>query len=91
MVPSENEVAIAKTRWNDVVLDSLKKGYSLYTGKCGRCHELYKPGDYTEDEWEDILPKMSRKAKITKGEEELIRRFVITRSIFTISKRKQSQ
>jgi hypothetical protein len=86
-LPTEQEVSLAKKEWKDVDLISLRTGCSLYSGKCGRCHELYKPGEYSEDDWADILPHMARKAKITDAEQELIRRFILTRRTYTLSKK----
>jgi hypothetical protein len=77
--PPENEVSIAQKRWPEADSVSLHNGFALYSGKCNRCHELYKPLEYTEEEWDDVLPKMARKAHISPEEKELIRRYLFTR------------
>lgn len=87
-VPSIEEVTIAKKQWSDADLNSLKSGFKLYNGKCGKCHELYKPEEYSEDDWIDILPKMSRKAHLNTDEQDLIRHFLLTRRVYILKKNK---
>lgn len=44
-------------------------GYSLYTSRCGRCHKLKTVDNYSQDQWDGILPRMAAKAKL-EGEQE---------------------
>jgi hypothetical protein len=88
-LPSSAEEAIAKKQWSDADLNSLKSGFRLYNGKCGKCHELYKPEEYSEDDWFDILPKMSRKAHLSGDEQDLIKRFLLTRRIYALERKKK--
>jgi hypothetical protein len=88
-IPADKEVAIAQRQWADCDLNALKAGYQLYQAKCDRCHELYKPEAYSEDEWEDILPKMSRKAHISAEEQTSIRHYLLTRRIYILETRKK--
>jgi cytochrome c2 len=39
-------------------------GKTVFTAKCGTCHELKNPGDYTAQQWTPIVKEMSRKAKL---------------------------
>jgi hypothetical protein len=39
-------------------------GKVVFTAKCGTCHELKNPGDYTAQQWTPIVKEMSRKAKL---------------------------
>ncbi|CAN5512154.1 hypothetical protein BH11BAC2_BH11BAC2_15720 [soil metagenome] len=50
----------------------LKKGYDLYTTKCGRCHKLVSPSRYNATQWTYHVNKMQPKAKITDSEKTLI-------------------
>jgi mono/diheme cytochrome c family protein len=57
-----------QTLQNQPAADSaaIKAGQELYTMKCQKCHRLHKPGEFTQDKWENkVLPKMSKKAKLT--------------------------
>lgn len=40
-------------------------GQKLYTGKCGRCHELYNPAHYDDEQWNRWLYKMGQKARLS--------------------------
>lgn len=40
-------------------------GKELYENRCGKCHKLFTPSDYTVTKWPGILNRMQNKAKIT--------------------------
>lgn len=66
--------------------DVVQMGFQVYIDKCSQCHKLYKPGKYVQSEWEkDILPKESKKAKLS--DEELMQ---IKTYIYAFSKDKQN-
>lgn len=45
---------------------AINAGKELYGMKCKKCHRLHKPDEYTQEKWENkVLPKMSKKAKLT--------------------------
>ncbi|MCZ8196519.1 MAG: cytochrome c [Flavobacterium sp.] len=43
-----------------------------YENNCAKCHELFKPKDYTAEQWKPILLSMQKKANITDQEREKI-------------------
>lgn len=43
----------------------LAEGKSLYEGSCARCHQLYKPSDYTAEAWKPIVSRMQQKAQLS--------------------------
>jgi hypothetical protein len=43
-------------------------GQATYTAKCGRCHGLKNPGDFTSSDWVPILDKMAVKAHLDSTE-----------------------
>ena len=58
----------------------VEAGHAIYTGaqKCARCHRPRPVSDYTADEWSDsILPRMSRKAKLTDVERQDVLEYVL--------------
>ena len=77
--PTMEDVDSAKKKWNDASLDQLNKGYSLYVAKCGACHFLYKPSQFTESKWLEMFPKMKLKAKLNDEQIDLIMKYVITK------------
>jgi cytochrome c5 len=46
-----------------VVLNSMY-GKETFEAKCGSCHNLNKPSDYTFKEWNPILDRMAKKADL---------------------------
>ena len=44
--------------------EELAEGKSLYENSCARCHKLYEPKKFTQEEWKPILVRMQKKAKL---------------------------
>lgn len=42
----------------------LAEGKSLYENSCARCHKLYEPKKFNQEEWKPILVSMQKKAKL---------------------------
>jgi nitrate/TMAO reductase-like tetraheme cytochrome c subunit len=63
-----------------VSTDSLMMGRTLYVNHCGSCHNLHLPEQYTRSHWEDEIPDMQDKAKISDKEAKLITNFLLARS-----------
>ena len=53
----------------------LKKAAKLDKGKCYRCHKPYDPRQYSAEEWDEWMDKMSRKARLKEKDEALLRRY----------------
>jgi len=47
----------------------LQTGKQIFTNRCGRCHGLPDPVQYTEKRWETIMVLMAPKAKLSKQEQ----------------------
>lgn len=60
--------------------DNLLIGRSLYVRNCGSCHNLYLPEQFTQKHWEQKMPEMQQKAKISDQEASMITKFVLARS-----------
>jgi len=72
-MPTENDAKVFNT-----TLDTLKRGRELYINKCGSCHNLYLPSKYTKQEWQQIMDKMQKPAKIDNSQKELIKKYLET-------------
>lgn len=81
------DVELAKTKWNDITQEQLNAGNKLYVAKCGGCHLLYTPNNYSEKKWLEVLPVMEKKAKLMQEQSDLIMKYVITKS-YTPQKKK---
>jgi len=51
-------------------------GRKLYVGKCAKCHKLYDPAKYSDQQWQVWMDKMSRKAKLQPEQKELLSRYI---------------
>ena len=59
----------------------------LYALRCaGACHRLYKPDEYTAEGWEEILPDMSERAKLSEDEKTRIRGYLLKNAAGTVTK-----
>ncbi len=76
--PTQADVDRAKTKWENADLASLQLGYTIYSEKCGNCHKLYRPAQFSEKKWLNVIPKMAAKANITDNEQQLIREYLLT-------------
>lgn len=59
-----------------VTLESLTAGYKLYINHCSGCHNLHKPKSLDAAHWDEILPKMMVKAKLSEEEMALVRAYI---------------
>ncbi len=75
----EQDLILAPVHGNGSDLASLNKGYNLYVNKCGSCHYLYRPAKFEAAKWKKDLPEMSDRAKITKEEQDLILKYLLTK------------
>jgi hypothetical protein len=51
-------------------------GKTVFTAKCGTCHDLKNPGDYTAQEWVPIVKEMGHKAKLDDTEKNNVLAYV---------------
>ena len=49
---------------------------ALFVNKCTRCHKFYNPANYNDAEWREWFTKMSKKAKLDAGQDELLARYL---------------
>ena len=56
--------------------EMLKKGADLLNLRCGRCHDLPKPSDFTVEDWKPIMASMAPKAKLNAEETNWVLAYV---------------
>jgi hypothetical protein len=49
---------------------------ALYENKCSKCHRLYEPKDYLQEEWRLWMIKMSQKANLSNEQEKLLNSYL---------------
>ncbi len=60
----------------DVTLAELTNGRALYVSKCGSCHTLKLPSEYSADVWKKNLDEMQERAKISNNEKSDIFKYL---------------
>lgn len=51
-----------------IALAATLDGKVLYGNKCANCHKLFKPEDFSKEDWVPIVRSMQKKARITDAE-----------------------
>ncbi len=59
-------------------LENLIKGRELFIENCGKCHKLYNPLEFTDEQWRTNVNKMQKKAHITDEQKELVYQYLIS-------------
>jgi len=54
----------------------VEEGRKLYIAKCAKCHKFYDPAQYSAGEWHKWMTKMSRKAKLSPTQNEMLSRYL---------------
>ena len=80
LMPAQSDVDRVVEKFPGYTLTALNEGKTLYENNCKKCHGLKKPENFTEAQWNKIMPPMAQKAKINAEQEESIRKYVITMS-----------
>lgn len=57
--------------------DISAEGKALFDAKCGKCHGLPDPVQYTSQEWRPIMQKMGDKARLTQEERSMVLTYVM--------------
>ena len=58
-------------------LAELQQGHDIFQNHCGKCHKLPKPEKHSKDEWQKILVKMAKKAKLNTEQSDLVYKYVV--------------
>ena len=53
----------------------LKAAQKVYLTKCAKCHKLYEPSSYSDEEWSTWMLKMKKKAKLKEEPYNLVSKY----------------
>ena len=51
-------------------------GRKVYVAKCAKCHKFYEPNGYNDVAWRRWMESMSRKAKLKREDDKLLRQYL---------------
>lgn len=71
------QLAAVNARFPNTTMAELKKGQSVYTGACTKCHGTKDITAYTEPRLLEIVDVMSKKAEITAEEKQALIKFAV--------------
>jgi hypothetical protein len=77
-IPTESDAKWASQAWAGTTVHNLTTGRKLYIEKCGGCHSLSTPTQYSVLEWECIVEKMKIRAAVSEEEKNLMMRYLVT-------------
>lgn len=58
--------------------DFTEAGRKLYVAKCARCHKFHDPANYSDTKWREWMEKMSKKAKLTPDQKQILSEYLET-------------
>ena len=67
--PSETTAVLTKE-------EILQKGELTYNMRCGKCHDLPTPSEFTIADWQPIIKRMAPKAKLNADETNWVLAYV---------------
>lgn len=67
--------AVAEPVEKSLSADALA-GQTLYSANCGRCHDLPTVDHYSEKKWNNILPRMIKKAHLADDQGKQVTAYV---------------
>ena len=81
--PEQTYVDKMTAKYPGYTVTHYKEGKDLFEMHCSKCHDLPKPEHYTEEQWNKIVPGMtkavnSKEQLVSAAQQENILRYVVT-------------
>lgn len=68
--PAATTVTGAPTATGPIVMTpELAEGKDLFDNNCAKCHRLYKPDEFSAEEWKPIVTRMAKKSHLDATQE----------------------
>jgi len=71
----EEKVAEVKRSYTDA---QLEEGKLIWQGSCKKCHALFTPESRGVEKWENVLPRMAKRAKLDDTAAAKVRAYLLT-------------
>jgi cytochrome c5 len=69
-------VQVAQVRFPTATAASLESGRQLFLHHCNACHKFPALGEYSDERWQRIVPRMAAKAKLSPADGDAILTFI---------------
>jgi hypothetical protein len=76
--PTVEDEQRAQVRYSGMTLVRLNQGHQLYIEKCGGCHNLFTPPQFSEEKWKKVLPDMAKRSSMNAAQYELVEQYILT-------------
>jgi mono/diheme cytochrome c family protein len=60
----------------EILPEQMTAGQKLYRTRCAKCHKMYDPSKYTDQQWVSWMAKMSKKAKLQPAQKQAVADYV---------------
>ena len=67
----------------DTSEETLDQGRMLNFVECQDCHRLYRPAEFSPEDWDDIVDRMARESSLDEEETEAVRAYLVNASRWT--------
>ena len=64
-IPTAEEMGAAGALPNGADADALRRGRAVLVTECAACHRLFRPEEYSPEQWRGIVARMARRASLT--------------------------
>ncbi len=75
--PVTPQMAGSNSRRQDVDLDKLREGRTLFVHRCIECHTLPRLWHYTPKDWTEIVNSMSHRASLKPAERDAVIAYIL--------------
>lgn len=75
---SSSKKVVAETKEEVKLTPELAEGKLLFENNCGKCHKLFSPEDFSKEEWQPIVMRMQKKARITDEQRDLVYNYLVS-------------
>jgi cytochrome c5 len=77
---STKKTTVKKSSTTNIILSEadIQHGKQVWETSCKRCHKLYAPESHTVKQWERILPRMEKRAKLSEMDGAKVRGYIMS-------------
>ena len=83
ITPTQSDADRGAQKFQGYTMSDLDQGKAIYVSHCNKCHRYKVPESRDETKWDNIIPKMAKKAKLDSEQESLVLKYVVTMSVHT--------